>query len=255
MNLEPQNNLLTNENINQQDDIPANDIPMSITEHLEELRQRTLFVFLFFLLTATLSFTQIKIIVAILQAPAIGIKFLQLAPGEYFFSSIKVAIYSGIVATTPFGVYQVILYILPGLTGRERKIIIPILISSVLLFVIGGIFAYFILAPAALTFLISYGSDIVEPLWSFEQYFDFILLLLFSTGLAFEIPIIQLLLGVSGTLSSKQMIRAWRYIIIISTIAGAILTPSTDPVTQIIMSSAVLVLYFSGIVILLLLKK
>lgn len=254
MNLEPQNNLLTNNNINQQD-IPENDIPMSITEHLEELRQRTLFVFLFFLLAATLSFTQIKIIVAILQAPAIGIKFLQLAPGEYFFSSIKVAIYSGIVATAPFGLYQVILYILPGLTGRERKIILPILISSVFLFVTGGIFAYFILAPAALTFLISYGSDIVEPLWSFEQYLDFILLLLFSTGLAFEIPIIQLLLGVSGALSSNQMIRAWRYIIIISTIAGAILTPSTDPVTQIIMSSAVLVLYFSGIVILLLLKK
>ena len=81
MNLKPQNNLLTNGNINQQD-VPVNDMPMSITEHLEELRQRTLFVFLFFLLAATLSFTQIKIIVAILQAPAIGIKFLQLAPGE-----------------------------------------------------------------------------------------------------------------------------------------------------------------------------
>lgn len=254
MNLEPQNNLLTNENINQQD-IPENDIPMSITEHLEELRQRTLFVFLFFLVAATVSFTQVKIIVAVLQAPAIGIKFLQLAPGEYFFSSIKVAIYCGIVATTPFGLYQVILYILPGLTEKERKIILPILISSVLLFITGGIFAYFILAPAALTFLISYGSDIVEPLWSFEQYFDFILLLLFSTGLAFEIPIIQLLLGVSGTFSATQMIRAWRYIIIIATIAGAILTPSTDPVTQLIMSSAVLLLYFSGIIILLILKK
>nr|AIA21499.1 sec-independent protein translocase-like protein [Neopyropia fucicola] len=254
MNLKPQNNLLTNENINQTD-IPENDIPMSITEHLEELRQRTLFVFLFFLLAATISFTQIKIIVAILQAPAVGIKFLQLAPGEYFFSSIKVAIYCGIVATTPFAVYQIILYILPGLNGKERKIILPLLISSVLLFITGGIFAYFVLAPAALTFLISYGSDIVEPLWSFEQYFDFILLLLFSTGLAFEIPIIQLLLGVSGTLSSTQMIRAWRYIIIIATIAGAILTPSTDPVTQLIMSSAVLLLYFGGIVILLVLKK
>nr|YP_010925791.1 sec-independent periplasmic protein translocase component C [Neoporphyra seriata]WKD84023.1 sec-independent periplasmic protein translocase component C [Neoporphyra seriata] len=254
MNLEPKNNLLTNENIHQHD-IPENDIPMSITEHLEELRQRTLFVFLFFLLSAAFSFTQIKIIVAMLQAPAVGIKFLQLAPGEYFFSSIKVAIYSGIIATTPFGVYQVILYILPGLTEKERKIILPILISSVLLFIVGGTFAYFILAPAALTFLISYGSDIVEPLWSFEQYCDFILLLLFSTGLAFEIPIIQLLLGVSGTLSSSQMIRAWRYIIIISTIAGAVLTPSTDPVTQLIMSSAVLVLYFSGIIVLLILKK
>nr|AIA21293.1 sec-independent protein translocase-like protein [Pyropia kanakaensis] len=254
MNLKPQNNLLTNENTRQQD-IPENDMPMSITEHLEELRQRTLLVFLFFLLAATVSFTQIKIIVAILQAPAIGIKFLQLAPGEYFFSSIKIAIYSGIIATTPFGVYQVILYILPGLTIKERKIILPVLVSSVLLFIIGSIFAYFILAPAALIFLISYGSDIVEPLWSFEQYCDFILLLLFSTGLAFEIPIIQLLLGVSGTLSSTQMIQAWRYIIIISTIAGAILTPSTDPVTQLIMSLAVLILYFSGIIILLILKK
>lgn len=254
MNLKPQNNLLTNENINHVD-IPENDIPMSITEHLEELRQRTLFVFLFFLFATTISFTQIKIIVAILQAPAVGIKFLQLAPGEYFFSSIKVAIYCGIVATTPFAVYQVILYILPGLTGKERKIILPLLISSVLLFITGGIFAYFVLAPAALTFLISYGSDIVEPLWSFEQYFDFILLLLLSTGLAFEIPIIQLLLGVSGTFSSSQMIQAWRYIIIIATIAGAILTPSTDPVTQLIMSSAVLLLYFGGIVILLVLKK
>nr|AKE98865.1 Sec-independent translocase component C [Bangia fuscopurpurea] len=253
MNLEPQNNLLAN--ITHQQDLPENDVPMSITEHLEELRQRTLFVFLFFLFTATISFTQIKIIVEILQAPAIGIKFLQLAPGEYFFSSIKVAVYCGIVATTPFGVYQTILYILPGLTNKERKVILPLLISSILLFIIGGIFAYLVLAPAALTFLISYGADIVEPLWSFEQYFDFILLLLFSTGLAFEIPIIQLLLGISGTVSSSQMLQAWRYIIIISTIAGAILTPSTDPVTQLIMSSAVLVLYFSGVIILFLLKK
>lgn len=254
MNLEPKSNLFISKNVDQQD-MPENDVPMSITEHLEELRQRTLFVFLFFLLAAIISFTQIKIIVTILQAPAIGIKFLQLAPGEYFFSSIKVAIYCGIVATTPFGIYQVILYILPGLTLKERKIVLPILISSVVLFITGGIFAYFILAPAALTFLISYGSDIVEPLWSFEQYFDFIILLLFSTGLAFEIPIIQLLLGVSGTLSSTQMIQAWRYIVIIATIAGAVLTPSTDPVTQLIMSAAVLLLYFSSIIILLILKK
>jgi len=254
MSLEQQNNLLANINANPED-LPENDVPMSITEHLEELRQRTLFVFIFFLLAATLSFTQTKIIVEIFQAPAVGIKFLQLAPGEYFFSSIKITIYCGIVATTPFGVYQVILYILPGLTMKERKIILPILIGSIVLFIVGGIFAYFVLAPAALNFLISYGADIVEPLWSFEQYFDFILLLLFSTGLAFEIPIIQLLLGISGIVSANQMLRAWRYIIIISTIVGAILTPSTDPVTQIIMSSAVLALYFSGVLILFLLKK
>ena len=123
MNLEPQNNLLASVNTTHKD-LPENDVPMSITDHLEELRQRTLFVFIFFLFAATISFTQIKIIVEILQAPAIGIKFLQLAPGEYFFSSIKVAIYCGIVATTPFGIYQIILYILPGLTKQEKKIIL-----------------------------------------------------------------------------------------------------------------------------------
>lgn len=254
MNLEPQNNILVAIDKNQQD-LAENDVKMSITEHLEELRRRTLLVFIFFLFATIISFTQIKTIVAILQAPAVGIKFLQLAPGEYFFSSVKVAIYCGLVSTTPFGVYQMILYILPGLTNKEKKVILPILISSILLFVVGSIFAYFILAPAALNFLIRYGADIVEPLWSFEQYFDFILLLLFSTGLAFEIPVIQVLLGVSGVVSSNQMVQAWRYIIIMSTIAGAILTPSTDPVTQLIMSSAVLLLYFSGVVILFLLNK
>nr|YP_009237360.1 sec-independent protein translocase-like protein [Wildemania schizophylla]AKS28407.1 sec-independent protein translocase-like protein [Wildemania schizophylla] len=254
MKSKPQNNLLFTVDENQKD-LPENDITMSITEHLEELRRRTLFVLLFFLFAVCVSFTQIKVIVAILQAPAVGIKFLQLAPGEYFFSSVKVAIYCGLVSTTPFGVYQIILYILPGLTNKEKKIILPVLISSILLFVIGSIFAYLILAPAALKFLISYGADVVEPLWSFEQYFDFVLLLLFSTGLAFEIPVIQILLGMSGTVSSNQMVAAWRYIIIISTIAGAILTPSTDPITQLIMSLAVLVLYFSGIMVLFLLNK
>lgn len=84
MNLKPQNNLLTNENIDHVD-IPENDIPMSITEHLEELRQRTLFVFLFFLFATTISFTQIKIIVAILQAPAVGIKFFTTGTRRIFF--------------------------------------------------------------------------------------------------------------------------------------------------------------------------
>nr|YP_010204140.1 Sec-independent translocase component C [Ahnfeltia fastigiata]UAT97586.1 Sec-independent translocase component C [Ahnfeltia fastigiata]UAT97790.1 Sec-independent translocase component C [Ahnfeltia fastigiata] len=232
-----------------------NDIEMSIFEHLEELRQRIFIATAIFFIITTICFFYIKNISYLLQEPALGIKFLQLAPGEYFFSSIKIATYSGFVISSPFIIYQIIMFVLPGLTNREANFLIPILIASIVLFFIGIVFSYKILAPAALVFFINYGADIVEPLWSFEQYFDFILLLLFSTGLAFQIPIIQVTLGVMKIVSSSQMLSYWKYMVLLATIIGAILTPSTDPLTQILMSSAILILYFSGIAILIGLRK
>nr|QCI05846.1 Sec-independent protein translocase component TatC [Dasysiphonia japonica] len=232
-----------------------NETKMSIFEHLEELRQRLFIVLILFLVTTSIFIINIKSISYILQQPALGIKFLQLAPGEYIFVSIKIAIYSGIIFSSPFAIYQIIMFILPGLTKKEASYIIPTLITSICLFFIGVIFSYKILIPAALIFLINYGSDIVEPIWSFEEYFNFILLLSFSTGIIFQIPIIQIFLGIFNILSSNSMLKYWKYIIFISTIIGAILTPSTDPITQIIMSSVILILYISGIIILKTLKK
>nr|QCI04644.1 Sec-independent protein translocase component TatC [Apoglossum ruscifolium] len=228
---------------------------MSIIEHLEELRVRFGIVFTIFCTITTLFLINIKNISFILEKPALGIKFLQLAPGEYIFVTIKMSVYAGIIFSSPFAIYQIILFILPGLTNKEALYIIPTLIMSIILFFIGLIFSYKILIPAALNFLISYGSDIVEPLWSFEEYFNFILLLSFSTGLAFQIPIIQILLGLFNILSSNNMLYYWKYVIFISTIIGAIITPSTDPITQIFMSLAILILYLSGILILKSLKK
>nr|YP_010199406.1 Sec-independent protein translocase component TatC [Gracilariopsis tenuifrons]UAD89264.1 Sec-independent protein translocase component TatC [Gracilariopsis tenuifrons] len=228
---------------------------MSIFEHLEELRQRIFSAFIMFTIITTICFRYMKNISYLLQQPAVGIKFLQLAPGEYFFTSIKVAIYTGFLISSPFTIYQIALFILPGLTRKESNFVIPTLLSSIILFFTGILFAYTILVPAALNFLISYGNDIVEPIWSFEQYFNFILLLLFSTGIAFQIPIIQIILGVFNIFSSEQMASYWKYITFISTIIAAILTPSTDPITQIIMSLAILSLYTSGIFILKTLNK
>nr|YP_010985978.1 Sec-independent protein translocase protein TATC [Grateloupia asiatica]WOL36896.1 Sec-independent protein translocase protein TATC [Grateloupia asiatica] len=227
-----------------------NQAEMSIFEHLEELRQRFFIAFIIFFITTGVCFLYIKKISFLLQKPAIGVKFLQLAPGEYLFASIKIAIYTGILISSPFTIYQILIFILPGLTKKEASIIIPIFLSSIILFFLGILFSYQFLAPAALQLLIHYGSDIVEPIWSFEQYFNFILLLLFSTGLAFQIPVIQFILGILNILSSQTMLSYWKYAIFVSTIIGAILTPSTDPITQILMSSAILLLYFSGILLL-----
>nr|YP_063631.1 Sec-independent translocase component C [Gracilaria tenuistipitata var. liui]Q6B8S9.1 RecName: Full=Uncharacterized tatC-like protein ycf43 [Gracilaria tenuistipitata var. liui]AAT79706.1 sec-independent protein translocase-like protein [Gracilaria tenuistipitata var. liui] len=228
---------------------------MSIFEHLEELRQRIFIAALIFIVITAICFTYMKNISYILQQPAIGIKFLQLAPGEYLFTSIKVALYSGFLLSSPFIIYQITLFILPGLTKKESNFIVPILFISIILFFSGIVFAYIILVPAALKFLINYGNEIVEPIWSFEQYFNFILLLLFSTGIAFQIPIIQVILGILKIFSSSEMYAYWKYIVLGATVIAAIITPSTDPITQIIMSIAILALYSSGIIILKILNK
>nr|QUE28149.1 tatC [Sahlingia subintegra] len=224
-----------------------NDSQMTITEHFQELRQRILLSIIIFIIVTFINFLYIEPIVTFLQLPATGIKFLQLGPGEYFFSTMKIAFYLGLIFSSPFLVYQLILFIIPGLTKKERFIIIPLIIASISLFLSGLIFSYFILIPAALNFLISYGSDLVQPLWSFEQYFDFILVLLISTGIVFQIPILQVVLGLLKLCSSQQMFAIWRYILVLSTIIGAVLTPSTDPITQLAMSTASLFLYVIGI--------
>lgn len=228
---------------------------MSVFEHLQELRERLFIVFIIFCAITLLSLMNIKDIAYVLEKPAIHIKFLQLAPGEYFFVSIKIAVYLGIIFSVPFGVYQIIMFILPGLTKQESSYIIPILISSIILFFFGITFAYKILIPAALNFFISYGSDIVEPLWSFEEYFNFILISSFSTGITFQIPILQILLGIFNLVTSQKMLKYWKYVVLGSTIISAVLTPSTDPITQIFMSLAILSLYFFSIFILKALKK
>jgi sec-independent protein translocase protein TatC len=187
--------------------------------------------------------------------PVQDIRFFQISPGEYFLSTVKIACYSGLLFCSPVLLSQIILFILPVLNSNEKKIILPLLIGSIILFGTGLLFSYYVLIPAALNFFISYSADVVEPLWSIDQYFDFILLIFLTTGLAFQIPVFQIILGLLDVISGKQMLEAWKYVVLGSTIVGAILTPSTDPITQIFLSSAIMLLYLSGAGVLILLKK
>jgi sec-independent protein translocase protein TatC len=164
---------------------------MALSEHIEEFSQRIVFCILNLILSTLLCFSNVKDIVKVFQAPAIGVKFLQFAPGEYFFASFKIALFSGILISSPIILYQVLLYLIPGLTKNERNIILPVSLGSGVLFFCGLLFSYFFLVPAALNFFISYGSEVVEPFWSFDQYFDFIAVLMFATGLSFQVPAIQ----------------------------------------------------------------
>lgn len=230
-------------------------LELPFSEHIEELRQRIFLVFWIILSLTSVAFVEVKNLVKILELPINNVKFFQVAPGEYFISTIKISFYTGLLFSSPFIISQLILYLLPGLTKKETKIILPLLIGSLILFVLGLTFSYYTLIPAALNFFFNYSEEVLEPLWSFDQYFEFILVLFYSTGFAFQIPIIQILVGLLNIVSAQQMLKAWRYIILMSTILGAILTPSTDPFTQLLLSSAILLLYLIGLVILFLLKN
>jgi sec-independent protein translocase protein TatC len=235
-----------NSEANPLDELP-DEVEMSFFDHLEELRQRIFYSLIVVVVAVIGCFLAVKPLVQLLEVPARGIKFLQLAPGEYFFVSIKVAGYSGLVLASPFILYQIMQFVLPGLTRRERRLLGPVVLGSSVLFIGGLVFAYLLLIPAALQFFINYGEDVVEQLWSIEKYFEFVLLLLFSTGLAFQIPVIQLLLGNLGIVSSEKMLAGWRFVIMGAVVLGAILTPSTDPLTQSLLAGAVLGLYFGGV--------
>ena len=231
---------LTNTSSRRKDPIMANtqDDEMALSEHIEEFSQRLVFCIILLIIATLLCFTDVREIVKIFQAPAIGVKFLQFAPGEFFFASFKIAAFCGILLSSPIILYQLLLYLIPGLTKNERDIVLPVSFGSGILFFLGLGFSYFFLVPAALKFFISYGSDVVEPFWSFDQYFDFIAVLLFATGIAFQVPAIQVVLGLLGIVTGQQMLSYWKYVVVACTILAAVITPSTDPVTQILMSSA-----------------
>ncbi|EYU30030.1 hypothetical protein ABFS82_05G037700 [Erythranthe guttata] len=224
------------------------DKEMSIYDHLEELRER-IFISVLAVGGAMVGcFAFSKDLIMFLESPVReqGVRFLQLAPGEFFFTSLKVSGYCGLLLGSPVILYEIIAFLLPGLTRSERRFLGPIVLGSSILFYSGIVFSYYVLTPAALTFFVNYAEGVVESLWSIDQYFEFVLVLMFSTGLSFQVPVIQLLLGQLGLVSSEQMLSVWRYVVVGSVVAAAILTPSTDPLTQMLLAGPLMALYLGG---------
>ena len=228
------------------DEFPG-EVEMSLVEHLEELRRRLLRGLVVLVAAAAAALVVVRPLVRLLEQPAVGIRFLQLAPGEFLFVSLKVAGYAGLVLALPWWLFEGLAFVLPGLTRRERRLLAPAVAGSSVLFFAGLAFAWWALLPAALRFLVSYGADVVEPLWSIERYLDFVLLLLVATALAFQLPVLQLVLGALGLIDAATMLRAWRWVVLASALAGAVLTPSTDPITMLLLSGAITALYLVGV--------
>lgn len=215
-------------------------------EHIEEIRQR-LFQSLFLVFLIMLAvFINVKSIVQIIEVPVSYLKFFQSSPGEYFVSTLKISFYGGLLFSIPGLLSQILFFLLPGLTKKEKKRTLGLLLGSCILVLLSFLFSYFVLIPAALNFFISYGLDVIEPLWSFNEYFSFLLVLFTSTCIIFQLPIVQVILSFLKIITGRKMLSLWKYVLLSSTIIGAILTPSADPLTQLLLSAAVFLLYLFG---------
>jgi sec-independent protein translocase protein TatC len=221
---------------------------MPIWDHLEELRERVLVGALAAAVAIFTCFAFSKDLVVFLEAPVAeqGVRFLQLSPGEFFFTTLKVGGYAGLLLSVPTVLYEIIAYVVPGLTKSERQFLAPVIFGSSILFYLGLVFSYEILTPAALNFFVSYADGAVESLWSIDQYFEFVLVLMLSTGLSFQVPVIQIMLGQLGIVSSQAMFSQWRFVVVGATVAAAVLTPSTDPFTQTLLAVPLVGLYMGG---------
>ena len=225
---------------------------MSLLGHLDELRNRLLRGLLaIFIICLLVSIPAAVIwarpLMSFLMQPAQEVSVLQLGPGEFFFQILKVGFYGGLALSLPYLGYELLQFILPGLSRSERRLVVPAVAAATVLFLVGIIFAWWILVPAALRIFVSYGADVVEPLWSIERYLDFVLGLLLATGLAFQLPVLQVLLGVFGLVDAVTMLRSWRWVVLDSALAGAVLTPSTDAITMSLLSSAITLLFLLGV--------
>src|SRR5580693_210185 len=159
---------------------------------------------------------------------------------------IELGIYIGVVLAAPVVLYQVWLFIAPGLYKHERKAVVTFIFSSVFLFIAGISFGYFIMLPYMLDFLIGFQGSF-RPLISINEYFDFILIVLLGLGLIFELPVLIFFLALFNIVTPKFLWKNLRYAILVIAVIAAIVTPTPDAMTMLVFMAPMIGLYFVGI--------
>jgi len=168
--------------------------------------------------------------------------------GGAFFVALKVSFFAAIVGALPIILSQIWLFIAPGLYSNEKKMIIPFIVGGTVMFLVGVLFAYYIVTPFGFDFLITFGSFKFTPLINIEDYVGFFTKIMFGFGLAFELPVFAYFLALLGLVNDKQMMAFFKYAIVIIFIVAALLTPP-DVLTQLLMAGPLIILYGVSILI------
>ena len=183
-----------------------------------------------------------------LQHNGISEKLVYLNPTEPFNLYIKIGAMAGLFVASPFVLYQIWLFISPGLYRHEKRYVIPFMFSTVGLFLGGGYFGYKLVYPQALEFLIGYGKQF-QPMITIGEYTDLFLTIIIGMGVIFEMPILVFFLALMGIVNAGWMWRNLRYSILVIFIIAAILTPTTDILNMCIFAAPMVALYVLSVAI------
>ena len=224
-----------------------NDQPMTLLEHLNELRRRLVYC----TIAAIVGFIACWLVVdqifnaliePLLNALPSGSHPIYTTLPEGFFTRMYIAFVAGIFVASPIIFYQIWAFIAPGLYEEEKRHIIPIAFLSAVFFITGGGFAYFIVFPYAFSFFISFATDSIYALPKVSDYLNFVLKLILAFGLIFEMPLFSFFLSRLGILTAAMMRKVRRYAVVLIFIVAAVLTPP-DVVSQLLMALPMLLLY------------
>lgn len=228
------------------------EVEMSFLEHLEELRWRIIYTLIGLVAGTVLCWVFIDYIMdVVLLAPAhrTGLHLQNLKPFGQLFVYMQVAIVGGIIISIPNIFYQLWKFIAPALRYSERKYVLLIVIYTSLCFLIGIVFAYFVMLPLSLNVAAQFGSKQIENNIAIDEYLSIVISIILAAGIVFELPMVSFFLSKLGILKPSFMRKYRRHAIVIIMIAAAILTPGTDPVSQIILAVPLVLLYEISILI------
>jgi len=230
----------------------VDDTPLPITEHLAELRSRIFWILLAWVIGAALAWSFAEQIFAFLLEPAIAAlgaedSTLQaIAPTEIFFTYLKCALLAGFMIALPVIFWQIWAFIAPGLYANERRVIVPFVAASTILFCGGSFFGYIAVFPVVFQFFTTFDSDFVKSVWTLKEVFALTTRLFLAFGIAFELPIFVFFLALSGLVTAKQLFKGTPYAVLAVFVFAAVLTPP-DVISQIFLAVPMIGLYLLGV--------
>ncbi|AKL94359.1 twin arginine-targeting protein translocase TatC [Clostridium aceticum] len=218
------------------------DIQLTLIEHLGELRKRIIIIAISIIAGALISYNYIDKIMKYIIKPGKSLEFIYVSPPELFLEYVKISFVVGTTMALPIILFQIWLFIRPGLKGKEQKYLLLAMNMGILFFIIGIAFAYFIVIPIIIQFFVSISVDKVSPLFSFAKYVSFMSSLLLSFGLIFELPMLVLLLTQLGLINPNMLKKHRKIAVFIIFLLATILTPP-DIVSQFLLAGPMILLY------------
>jgi sec-independent protein translocase protein TatC len=221
---------------------------MPFLAHLEELRKRLIISCIAVGIGFVVCYSFKERVFGLLMHPLVivmapGQKMIYTALPEAFFSYLKVALLAGIILAAPVILYEMWLFVAPGLYSHEKRLAFPLLFLSMVFFAAGILFAYFVIFPFAFKYLLGFSTDLVEALPSMREYLGLASTLLLAFGFVFQLPLVVTALARAGVLTPRFLSKNRKYAILLFFIVAAIVTPTPDAVNQCLMAGPLIILY------------